>query len=226
MALRHLLLNLDSDQNSPAHYDLAIQLAAAHGAHLTGLYVRRPRAARGLPSGAAVELNEQLRQAMAAQRAGEDQAEAQAIRRFSDSVEAAGVSFDASIGRDPRHRQRMSSRAARGKPALTHITAVTDLGGVSLVRVRIATGRTHQIRVHLSEAGFAVCGDALYGAGSRTPPARLSAVGRLSRPFLHAARLAFGHPATGEPLTFESPLPADLQAVLDAITAPAAPSGE
>jgi 23S rRNA pseudouridine1911/1915/1917 synthase len=84
------------------------------------------------------------------------------------------------------------------------------MGGVSLVRIAIGTGRTHQIRVHLSEAGYPVVGDELYGGVRRSPPPRLKAVARLGRPFLHAASLTVTHPATTDTVTFTSPLPPDL----------------
>jgi 23S rRNA pseudouridine1911/1915/1917 synthase len=122
----------------------------------------------------------------------------------------AGQTIATSIGRDPKHRQKISSRARRGRRAVTTILTVESFGGVSLVRVRIATGRTHQIRVHLSEAGHPVVGDALYGGVRRKLPPRLAPLARLDRPFLHAARLSFTHPTTGERLSFEAPLPPDL----------------
>jgi 23S rRNA pseudouridine1911/1915/1917 synthase len=122
----------------------------------------------------------------------------------------AGQTIERPIGRDPRARQKMSSRARRTRAAVTHVLEVEPLGGVSLVRVRIATGRTHQIRVHLAEAGHPVAGDALYGGARRRPPARLAPVGRLTRPFLHAARLTISHPEDGRRLSFEAPLPPDL----------------
>jgi 23S rRNA pseudouridine1911/1915/1917 synthase len=81
--------------------------------------------------------------------------------------------------------------------------------------VAIATGRTHQIRVHLSAIGHPIVGDATYGGVHRRAPAHLRAVLRLERPFLHAARLAFTHPTEGRRMLFESPLPPDLQSVLD-----------
>ena len=83
----------------------------------------------------------------------------------------AGEKLSKPIGRDPRQRQKMSSRARRSRPALTRIEKVESLGGVSLVHVSIGTGRTHQIRVHLSEAGHPVVGDTLYGG---TPSRRTS----------------------------------------------------
>jgi len=94
---------------------------------------------------------------------------------------------------------------------------VEVLRGVSLVRVSIGTGRTHQIRVHLSEQGFPLVGDALYGGVHKRLPTHLAAVARLTRPFLHAARLSFAHPADGRPMTFEAPLAPDLQSVITAL---------
>ncbi len=126
----------------------------------------------------------------------------------------AGQVLDAAIGRDPRQRRRMSTRSRRAKPATSKIISVEPYAGVSLVRVTIGTGRTHQIRVHLSDAGHPVVGDAVYGGARKRLPASLS---KLDRPFLHAARLTLTHPTTGKRMTFESPLPADLVAVLSAV---------
>src|SRR5690606_29091991 len=108
----------------------------------------------------------------------------------------------------------MSTRATRSREASTRVTWARDLKGLTLVRVTIATGRTHQIRVHLSAIGHPVVGDALYGGVRRRVPGQFRAVQRLTRPFLHAERLAFTHPRTGERLTFTAPLPADLEDVL------------
>jgi 23S rRNA pseudouridine1911/1915/1917 synthase len=80
--------------------------------------------------------------------------------------------------------------------------------------VQIATGRTHQIRVHLSAIGHPIVGDALYGGVHRRVPHPLRAVTKLTRPFLHAERLVFTHPRTKERLEFTAPLPADLEAVV------------
>jgi 23S rRNA pseudouridine1911/1915/1917 synthase len=130
--------------------------------------------------------------------------------------------IDKPIGRDPVRRQRMSVRAARGREARTSWRVEERFDGAALVRVRIHSGRTHQIRVHLSSIGHPVAGDALYG-GTRTPSSRKAAarlaLAALERPALHSARLAFEHPATAERLAFEAPLPDDLTRVLDALRA-------
>jgi 23S rRNA pseudouridine1911/1915/1917 synthase len=130
---------------------------------------------------------------------------------------AAGTRLDRPIGRDPKHRRKMSGRSSRGRPALTEISKVQRLRGVSLVHIRLGTGRTHQIRVHLSDIGHAIVGDDLYGGARKRYPADLAALATLDRPFLHAARLTLTHPSTGERMTFDAPLPRELRAVIDRI---------
>jgi 23S rRNA pseudouridine1911/1915/1917 synthase len=129
-------------------------------------------------------------------------------------VVAAGRRIEDPIGRDPANRQRMSTRARRARTAVTRIAWAEHFPGVALVGVAIATGRTHQIRVHLSSIGHPIVGDATYGGVHRRVPSQLRAVKALERPFLHAARLAFRHPGDGRVLAFESELPADLARVL------------
>ncbi len=123
--------------------------------------------------------------------------------------------------RHPTDRKRFSSRVAWGRTAVTHWEVVEPLaaGRAALVRFRLETGRTHQIRVHAADHGWPLLGDPLYGK----PPRELRAVAeRLGRQALHAAVLAFDHPATGARLRFESPLPADLEAALAELRPPAA----
>lgn len=129
----------------------------------------------------------------------------------------AGRRIDAPIGRDPGDRQKMSTRARRARSAVTRVTSARHYKGVSLLKVAIATGRTHQIRVHLSAIGHPIVGDVTYGGVHRRTASHLRAVQRLERPFLHSARLAFTHPADGRRVEFDSPLPLDLQAILDDI---------
>lgn len=129
-------------------------------------------------------------------------------------VVQAGRRIDLPIGRDPHDRQKMSARARRARSAVTRVVRAEHLRGVSLLRVAIATGRTHQIRVHLSAIGHPVVGDATYGGTRRRLPPHLKRLGALGRPFLHAARLAFTHPGDGRRVVFEAPLPDDLQTVL------------
>ena len=129
-------------------------------------------------------------------------------------VVQAGRRIDLPIGRDPTNRKKISPRSPRPREAVTRITKAEHLRGVSLLRVAIDTGRTHQIRVHLSAIGHPVVGDPLYGGKRRHPPPHLRAVRRLERPFLHATRLAFAHPRDGRPVCFTSGLPPDLEGTL------------
>jgi 23S rRNA pseudouridine1911/1915/1917 synthase len=131
-------------------------------------------------------------------------------------VVQAGRRIDAPIGRDPVDRKKMSARARRSREAVTRIVGAEHFGtALTLARVAIQTGRTHQIRVHLSTIGHPIVGDAVYGGIHRRVPGDLRAVAHLDRPFLHAARLSFRHPADQRRLEFHSPLPGDLQEVLD-----------
>jgi 23S rRNA pseudouridine1911/1915/1917 synthase len=125
--------------------------------------------------------------------------------------------IDIPIGRDPVHREKVSTRARRARSAVTRVTWARHVPGLSLLRIAIHTGRTHQIRVHLNAIGHPIVGDSLYGGVHRRVPHTLRAVQRLTRPFLHAERLAFAHPRTGEYLEFKAPLPADLRAALDGV---------
>jgi 23S rRNA pseudouridine1911/1915/1917 synthase len=113
--------------------------------------------------------------------------------------------IEAPIGRDMRVRTRMAVGGAHAREARTHFELDRAFAEHSLLRLRLETGRTHQIRVHLRAIGHPVAGDPEYGT-----PGMLG----LERQFLHAARLAFAHPLTGEPIEVCSPLPADLQEAL------------
>jgi 23S rRNA pseudouridine1911/1915/1917 synthase len=119
-------------------------------------------------------------------------------------------------GRHPTDRKRFSSKLASGKPAVTHWQVIEKLSGAALVRFRLETGRTHQIRVHAADHGWPLLGDPVYG---RTPRPLAELARRLGRQALHAALLAFDHPVTGAPLRFTSALPPDLEAVLEALRA-------
>jgi 23S rRNA pseudouridine1911/1915/1917 synthase len=137
-----------------------------------------------------------------------------------------GRRIDAAIGRDPKDRQKMSTRARRARSAVTRVTKAEQFRGVSLLHVAIATGRTHQIRVHLAAIGHPIVGDATYGGVHRRVADDVRAVQRLERPFLHAARIVFTHPTEGRRMEFTSPLPADLQSVIDDIRDRQAPQEE
>ena len=127
-------------------------------------------------------------------------AERRVLREYLALVEgrppARTGTIEAPIGRDPRVRTRMTVGGAGAREARTHFTLERALAGFSLLRVRLDTGRTHQIRVHLNAIGHPVCGDPDYGR-----PGLLG----LERQFLHATRLAFEHPFSGEQIDLESP---------------------
>ena len=131
----------------------------------------------------------------------------------------AGRRIDAPIGRDQKDRQKMSTRARRARSAVTRVTWARHFRGVSLLKVAIHTGRTHQIRVHLSAIGHPIVGDATYGGVHRRVAHDLHPVMRLERPFLHAMRLSFAHPTDGRRVDFDSPLPPDLESVIDEVEA-------
>jgi 23S rRNA pseudouridine1911/1915/1917 synthase len=114
--------------------------------------------------------------------------------------------IDAPLGRDRRVRTRMSTDSDDPRAAITHFEIERALPRTTLLRVRLETGRTHQIRAHLQAIDHPVAGDPEYGT-----PGRLG----LERQFLHAARLAFAHPVTGAPVDVSSPLPEDLRAALE-----------
>jgi 23S rRNA pseudouridine1911/1915/1917 synthase len=114
--------------------------------------------------------------------------------------------IEAPIGRDPRIRTRMAVGGLGPREARTSFTLERALASTSLLRVRLETGRTHQIRVHLQAIGHPICGDPEYG----TPGLR-----GLERQFLHATRLSFEHPVTGAPVEVHSPLPPDLHNALE-----------
>jgi 23S rRNA pseudouridine1911/1915/1917 synthase len=147
--------------------------------------------------------------------------------------------IDKPIGRHPMYRQRMRvvpnpsrgqqtrlmdtssmSVAKTGRPALSHIHTIHHDGKLSIVQVRIATGRTHQIRVHLQDHGTPIYGDDVYGLTDWNKA--LSTRRGITRPLLHAQRLEIDHPVTGESLVFEAPVANDMLEVMNAIL----PAGE
>ncbi len=119
--------------------------------------------------------------------------------------------IEAPIGRDPSHRKRMAIVPAhRGRPAVSEYHTLQRFAAHSLLAVHPVTGRTHQIRVHLAFLGCPIVGDSVYGRRKASLP--------IKRHFLHAHRLRITLPGEHEPRTFEAPLPADLQAVLDTLS--------
>jgi 23S rRNA pseudouridine1911/1915/1917 synthase len=161
------------------------------------------------------------------------------IALVQGSVERQKGSITAAVSRDPLRRTRMTTRAAENsRTAISHYEVIRRIesrfGKFTLVRVRIETGRTHQIRVHMASIGHPVVGDTLYGASGQLTDQQTVASGssggarrkkdperlKLGRNFLHAARLEFTHPFTGKPLELEAPLPPELAAFLAELTNP------
>ena len=142
------------------------------------------------------------------------------------------VTVNLPVARDLVRRTRMTTRRPDGRSAVSHIRVLerlaTPYGAFTLVEVRIETGRTHQIRVHMQSLGHPVVGDTLYGAPRLIPlpppvhPTEQANL-QLERNFLHAAHLEFGHPQSGKALAIDAPLPAELEDFLAALRAQRAP---
>jgi len=156
------------------------------------------------------------------------------IALVQGALEREKGTITAGVSRDPMRRTRMTTHPSdHARSAVSHYEVVrrlaTRFGKFTLVKVRIETGRTHQIRVHMASIGHPVVGDSLYGgAGQLTDQVAAQAalskaarrkaepeVLRLGRNFLHAARLEFAHPVTGKPLELEAPLPKELERFLE-----------
>lgn len=133
-----------------------------------------------------------------------------------------GRTIDEPIGRHRTLRTRMAVRSD-GRPSVTHVRLVRRFRAHTLLEARLETGRTHQIRVHLAHLGHPLLGDPVYGGRRRIPPASspalLDALASMHRQALHAAQLQLAHPRTGRSMQWESPLPADMRGVLEALEA-------
>jgi 23S rRNA pseudouridine1911/1915/1917 synthase len=127
--------------------------------------------------------------------------------------------IDSAIGRHPSERKRMSTRTKRGRAAVTRWKKVEEFDGCTLLEISPQTGRTHQIRVHLSSIGHPVLGDPLYGRkgrpGAIRDPVLKECVKRINRQALHAQRLKFTHPRTEERVQFVAPTPEDMKEALE-----------
>lgn len=131
-----------------------------------------------------------------------------------------GATVDAAIGRHPHDRKRMCVLES-GKPAMTHYRVREKFDNHTALELRLETGRTHQIRVHMNHIHHPVVGDKTYGGRLRLPPnaskSLLECLQSFPRQALHAKRLSFVHPMTEEPMTWEVPLPEDMQMLLEAL---------
>jgi len=126
------------------------------------------------------------------------------------------------IGRHPVDRKRMTTVSPTGRQALTRWRVIRRLGGVDCLKVSLLTGRTHQIRVHLSAIGHPIVGDPVYCPAHALMGCTKTiqqVLRRAGRQMLHAHQIRFRHPRTGEPLLFEAPMPQDMQEILDALSA-------
>jgi len=180
-------------------------LSSAGGALRPGIVHRLDRFTSGVLLAAK---NDAAHHALAAQFAGRH-VEKVYVALVHGTVKAESGRIERPIARDPARRIRMTARLERGRAAWSEYRVLRRFAGFTLLEVRIGTGRTHQIRVHLSSLGHPVAGDTLYGA-----PARVEGRPPLGRFFLHARRIRFHQPSTGEEMVVEAPLPAELESWL------------
>lgn len=144
-------------------------------------------------------------------------------------VMTGGGTVDEKIGRHRTQRIKMTVRSD-GREAVTHYRLEKKFRAHTLARVRLETGRTHQIRVHLAHIGYPIVGDPVYGGRKRVPkgatPALIKALDAFQRQALHAAKLSFTHPKSGKAVSYEAPLPKDLKGLLAALAKDAEESDE
>ena len=186
-----------------AHCPDLVATAGSAGDGRPGIVHRLDRDTSGL---ILVAKNEQIRRALQRQFQAR-QVHKVYVALLEGHLQAPRGRIEAPLGRDPRHRQRMAV-VPGGREAITEYRLLATFAGgdYSLVEAKPKTGRTHQIRVHFASIGHPVVGDAVYGRRRTQLP--------VPRQFLHAQRLGFTHPLTGQTMEFEAPLPDDLAAVL------------
>ena len=156
-----------------------------------------------------------------------EQLQARSVSRQYDAVvvgvPVGGRTIEEPIGRHPTARTRMAVAKQGGKPAVTHFRVRRKFAHHALVRVKLETGRTHQIRVHMAHIGCPLVGDPVYGGRFKLPPGAsetlIETLRQFRRQALHAAYLSFAHPRTGETLVWEANLPEDMVELLAALEA-------
>jgi 23S rRNA pseudouridine1911/1915/1917 synthase len=155
---------------------------------------------------------------LAAQFAGREVDKQYLAIAYAGFQSATGV-IDAAIGRHPQRRQEMAVRP-RGRPARTGYRVLASAAGIALLRLRLETGRTHQIRVHLKHLGHPLVGDPVYGEArwKALPRSQQAVLRDFPRPALHAWRLTLAHPVTAQPLAFEATVPKDLLGLWEIVT--------
>ncbi|MDT8404588.1 23S rRNA pseudouridine(1911/1915/1917) synthase RluD [Sulfuriflexus sp.] len=150
------------------------------------------------------------------------QLQARTVKREYEAVVTglmtAGGTVKAAMGRHPVHRTRMAVLTRGGKEAVTHYRVLERYRAHTHIRVRLETGRTHQIRVHMAHIRYPLVGDPVYGGRLRLPPQSSEVLTETLRHFnrqaLHAAQLGFDHPQNGQPVEWTAPLPADMRNLL------------
>jgi len=153
-----------------------------------------------------------------------EQLQARCIKReyktIVSGVMTAGGSIDQPIGRHPRHRKKMTV-SDKGKTAITHYRIIKKFSGHTYLQIQLETGRTHQIRVHLSYLKYPILGDPVYGGRVKIPKNTsmqlISTIQSFPRQALHACKIELKHPVSGDMICLESPLPEDMQSLLEAL---------
>ena len=227
------ILHQDEDiivVNKPA--DLVVHPAAGHwdGTLVNGLLALDPRLQQLPRAGIVHRLDKDTTGVMVVARNLTahnwlvEQLQARLVKReyvaITRGVVTAGRSVEANIGRHSQNRKKMAV-VKGGKTAVTHFQVARKFAHHSLIRLQLETGRTHQIRVHMAHLQYPLLGDSLYGGRARLPAGVDEALATLIQGFrrqaLHAERLSFEHPGSHEMVSYEAPLPADFDALLEAL---------
>jgi len=232
-AVEFEILHQDQDiiiVNKPA--DLVVHPAAGHrdGTLVNGLLLQDSRLEQLPRAGIVHRLDKDTTGVMVVARSLSahswlvEQLQARQVKReyiaVTQGVVTAGRSIETGIARHPQNRKKMAVRDG-GKLAITHFQVARKFAHHSLIRLRLETGRTHQIRVHMAHINYPLLGDPVYGGRLRIPAgvddALIEVIRGFRRQALHAERLSFIHPRSRETVSFEAPLPQDFQQLLDAL---------